>query len=283
MCEMKTKCFYFSILGAVAFFLVISCKKESETFDLTTGPFYDIVLVIGQSNTHQGIGFDSILDKPDENIKQLGRFNENNFKIILAREPLDHISKLTNQIGFALTFAKAYTSEYLKTGHQVLIIPGGRGSTGFDNHYWNKGDTLYNDAVNRTNHVLNHFHSRLVAILWHQGEDDVYNINYQANLDSMIINIRKDIIGNNIKVPFILGGMVPYWVKQDSNRMLTNNIIENTVNRIETTGYANPCLPFLIEKEDNDYISIHFDAQGQREMGRRYFKVYKHLNPATLK
>ncbi|MFH2141185.1 MAG: hypothetical protein ABIJ97_02090 [Bacteroidota bacterium] len=90
----------------------------------------------------------------------------------------------------------------------------------------------------------------------------------------MILKIRKEITGSDTDVPFILGGMVPYWVNQDTNRLVINNIIENTVLRIENTGYANPLKPFLIEKQNNDSISYHFDANGMREMGQRYFSEY---------
>lgn len=41
---------------------------------------YDVILVIGQSNTHQGIGFNPILDVPEIYIKQLGRFDGTNQK-----------------------------------------------------------------------------------------------------------------------------------------------------------------------------------------------------------
>lgn len=272
--KMKSKVL---ILGFCITLIFSSCEKNSESGQTDLNNNFDVILVIGQSNTHQGIGLDVYLDRPYENIKQLGRFEPYNYKIILAKEPLDHLSKLPNNIGFALTFAKKYSDNYLNMGNQVLIIPEGMGITGFSQHSWNKGDTLYNDAVTRTNYVLQNFKSKLVAILWHQGENDVGNPNYQQNLDSMITNIRKDIIGDNSEVPFILGGMVPYWVDQDTNRININNIIETTVNRIAMTGYANPRLPYVINKPDNEYIAIHFNAEGQRELGLRYFSEYQRL------
>ncbi|MFH2141183.1 MAG: hypothetical protein ABIJ97_02080 [Bacteroidota bacterium] len=94
--------YYF--LGLLLVISLISCNKKDEDEQIVDR--YDVVLVIGQSNTHQGLGLDTIIDAPDERIKQLGRFNENNLKIIQAREPLDHFTKQNNQIGFALTFAK---------------------------------------------------------------------------------------------------------------------------------------------------------------------------------
>jgi hypothetical protein len=273
----KTLILVFDILGLLLIILLFKGTNENETFKSELVRKYDVILVIGQSNTHQGIGYDRLLDKSFSNIRQLGRFNDNNYKIIPATEPLDHFSKLTNNIGFALTFAKEYRRACLKPGSDILIIPGGRGATGFGSHYWNPGDTLYNDAVARTNFVLEHFNSKLVAILWHQGESDVGSPAYQEHLDSMVSNIRKDIVGNNTTVPFILGGMVPYWADRDTDRILLNKIIENTVTRIENSGFANPRIPFVIEKPDNDYIPVHFDATGQREMGRRYFSEYQRL------
>jgi hypothetical protein len=256
-------------------FVIISCKKEK--YRTPSGVEFDIILVIGQSNTHQGIGFDFNLDSPRIYIKQLGRHGENNFKIIPATEPLDHVSKLSNNIGFALTFAKQYSFKHLQPNHELLIIPCGMGQTGFANNFWNVGDTLYNDALTRTNYVLNKYKSKLVAVLWHQGENDIFNTNYQATLDSMITNLRKDIVGNNNDVPFILGGMVPYWSNQDTNRIKHNNVIANTPLRINKTGYADPRIPFVITKPDNEYFSIHFDAAGQREMGLRYFSAFQQI------
>lgn len=262
--------FVFIFLG-----FCMSCEKDREV--IREQPVFDVILVMGQSNTHQGYGFDSILDFPCPDIKQFGRFGENNYRIIQAAEPLDHWSKLEHHIGFVLPFAKKYANEYLKSGHEVLIIPCGMGSTGFGQHSWNPGDSLYNDAVARTNYVLSHYNSRLIAILWHQGESDVGNPLFQNCLDSMITILKKDIVGENERIPFILGGLVPYWTDQDSSRIALNRIISATVFRISRTGYADPRQPFVIDKPDNDFIPVHYDANGQREMGIRYFNEFRIL------
>jgi hypothetical protein len=254
------------------FFYLTSCTKHDDRKK------YDVILVIGQSNTHSGIGYDEQLDKTQRKIKQLGRFGDNDYQIILAREPLDHFHKYENHIGFALSFAKKYLDIYLQPSREILIIPGGKGSTGFITNHWNPGDTLYEDAVKRTNYVLTTYpNSKLIAILWHQGEADVHNCNYQQNLDTMITNLRKDIISADESTPFILGGMVPYWVEQDSLRQKTNKIISETPTRIINTGYADPTIPYIIYKSDNDSIPIHYDAAGLREMGERYFEEYQWL------
>jgi hypothetical protein len=270
----------FSIISAVFFVtLFISCKKDNEDLNIDRKKVFDIVLVAGQSNTCSGIGLNYLIDTPDTLVKQLGRF-ENDMKVIDAIEPLDHWSKSQDKIGFALTFAKEYIrANLLDSGKYLLIIPCGKGGTGFKKKEWNRGGVLYNDAIDRVNRVLRANNmNRIVAILWHQGEEDVNYDNYQADLDTMILGMRLDIKSNYISnIPFILGGMVPFWVENYLNADKQQRIIENTVNRIMYTGYANPYLPSVLMRENNTYDFIHYNAEQQRELGRRYFSEYKKI------
>ncbi|MFT5480860.1 MAG: hypothetical protein ACI9NN_001828, partial [Bacteroidia bacterium] len=179
-------------------------------------------------------------------------------------------------IGFAMTFARLYANQLLPLSNKMILIPCGKGATGFRGSDWNRGDELYNDALKRLRYVLDRYaNARLKVILWHQGEDDEGFADYQSRLDSFISQYRMDV--NSKETPFILGGMVPYWVEQDSDRIEINTIIEDGPNRMDRVGYADPLKPFLIEKPDNTFDEIHFDAQGQREMGRRYFDEYNEL------
>jgi len=257
--------------------LIVLTLIQSGCSDMMTSTpkdSYDIILVIGQSNTLAGNGGDIAIGIND--IKQLGRFNENNMQVIEATEPLDHHSKRANHIGFAMTFARLYEKEMLASNRHLLMIPCGKGGTGFYGHFWNKGDTLYQDAVDRVKYCLEKFpSSRVIAILWHQGESDVDNPHYQADLDSMIENIRADI--NAPSVPFILGGMVPYWVQQDEKRIRIQSIIQSTPTRIDLTEYADPTIPSVISKVDDNVDIYHYDADGQRELGKRYFDAFKRL------
>ena len=112
----------------------------------------------------------------------------------------------------------------------------------------------------------------LTSILWHQGESDVGSPSYETDLDNFIINIRNDL--NAANVPFNIGGMVPFWVDQTVERIQQQHLIMTAANRHNYIGYANPELPFRIEKEDNFFDVIHYDAEGQRELGKRYFNEY---------
>ena len=261
------------ISALILLVVVIGCfNKKKEVL-------YDVILVIGQSNTHTGFGLDSNIDTPSNFIKQLGRFDANNYKVIPAIEPLEHHYIQENCVGSAMTFAKSYVHQFLMPNRKILLIPSARGGSGFLNKRWNKGNDLYKDALQRTLFVLDHFsNSKLVAILWHQGEADIANKNFKVNLDSFIINIRHD-IGQD-SVPFILGGMVPYWFNQSKDRVVIQEILKDTPNRIFLTAFADSEVPFPIEKENNERNAIHFDAKGLRELGRRYFNEYKKIRVA---
>ena len=257
-----------------SFFFIFFCSCNNNDIEKNEPTNY-IVLIIGQSNTHWGIGFDSELDKPIETIKQLGRKGNDNMQIIPAIEPLHHHTASENQIGFGLTFSKLL-KDYLNTEKNIILVPCGFGGTSFRENYWNKGDDLYSDAVYRVKYILENYpDSELTSILWHQGESDLGSLSYEKDLDKFIVNLRNDL--NAFDVPFILGGMVPFWVDEFKERQQQQEIISNTINRHNFIGYANPEFPFRIEKEDNLYDMIHFDADGQRELGKRYFEEYLRL------
>ncbi|MGZ3864933.1 MAG: sialate O-acetylesterase [Bacteroidia bacterium] len=240
---------------------------------------YDVFLVAGQSNTYYGIGLDTAIDKGYPGLYQLGRSEPYNMKVIPATEPLHHYFPKPDRIGFAMTFAKLY-DEYTGFKKNILIVPCGMDWTGFIDSSWKRGDCLYNDAVFRTNEVMKRYpNSKLTAILWCQGERDVDNPKFESSLDTMIAGFRRDIIGANSKTPFIMGGMVPFWVEREEKRMKQQERLKNTPNRMPFVAYVDPYEPFRIEKRSNTVDEYHYNAEGQREMGKRFFDAYKILQP----
>ena len=263
--------------------LLSSCKESIElksidfqycdSANISLKTKYNIVLIIGQSNTHYGVGLDLSIDIPQQGVMQLGRFGGNNYQVITANEPLEHHTAREEKIGFALTFANLFKEQLLDEDDTVILIPCGSGGTSFMANDWNKGDHLYIDAVERVKYVLNKFpNSELQAILWHQGESDVENTSYQTALETFINDLRSDLDYPN--VPFILGGMVPHWVRQEEERINQQGIIAAVKDRLSHIGYASPHVPFTIKKIDDTSDEIHFDAAGQRELGWRYFNEF---------
>jgi hypothetical protein len=243
-----------------------SCQKDRSPSGLERVVKYDIFPIIGQSNAYNGYGLDYNLDKTVLQIKQLGRFGINNYKVITGKDPLEHHIIAPGCNSFATHFALKYVQQYGHTGRDVLLIPGAKNSSSFVNSQWRKGDTLYNDIVRRVKYVLETYPgSEIKAFLWHQGESD-------------ITDMRRDVAGpKGDSIPFILGGMVPYWVDLRPDRKITDSVIAETIIRLPSIGYANARSPFIIAKSDNTVNDIHFDAAGQRELGKRYFEAYQKL------
>lgn len=254
------------IISIVSSILFAGCNFK--TYNETP---YDIFIVAGQSNTHAGLVLDRKIDVTNGNIFQLGRYSIYDHIIIPANDPLHHHTIQDDKNGFALNFAKLY-DEYHQNENPIVIIPCGFGGSSISRDWYKEG-SLYNDLISRTKFVLNNYpNSRIKLFLWHQGEADVGNLNYGDLLDAFITNIRNDL--NEENLPFIVGGMVPYWVEQDQNRITQQQIIKETPLRVTNTAYADPEIPFIIEKEDNTFDTIHYSAKGQRELGSRYFDAY---------
>lgn len=239
---------------------------------------FDIFIIMGQSNTENGEGFIAGIDDVPGGIMQLGRHGYNDMKVLEAREPLENWDPRPGRIGFGLVFAKLYRDSVLNQGRKILLIPCGKGNSGFEDKGWNKGDPLYNDAIYRLNWVLEHYQgSQLKAILWQQGERDVSNASYRQQLDDMMESFRRDIRGEFEVYPLLAGGMVPYWVHLDSARERQQDIIMSIPKRITKSAYVDPEFPFVISKPNDTLDDVHYDAAGQRELGRRYFTAYRVL------
>lgn len=270
---------YKTTLILLFLFILYGCTEQSLTEENQT-IVYDIFPVIGQSNTNTGYGLDYNIDITDPRIKQLGRFDSNAYKIIPARDPLEHHVVEVGCNGFAMTFALNYLQYYWQGNRHVLLIPGAKGGSSFRFREWNKGDTLYNDIVRRVKYVLEKYPgSKVRAFLWHQGESDVYwGRDYAKLLDRTIVNMRRDIAGTaGDSIPFLLGEFVPYWTDGYPAAKITDSVIKETPGRVPFTAFVSAREPFVIEKPDNSVNYNHFDAAGQRELGRRYFNVYRAL------
>lgn len=266
-------------LGVIAYTLiclalfVTNCSEFPEPLEVAieSEASFDVFIIMGQSNTLSGKGRDASIDVYPETVLQLGRKLNNNYKIIPAVEPLDNHNRPYDQIGYANKFSKLYDQHLLEKGRNVLLIPCGLGATSFHEGHWNQGDTLYVDALERATYILENTDSELKGILWHQGESDINNRDFRENLDDMIAAFRTDIGYPNL--PFILGGLCPDWVDEKPHlRDRLEQIISTTPDRVANTRFVNPRYPTVIHTDPGEYV--HYSAEDQREMGRRYFLSY---------
>ncbi len=286
---------------------IVSITDSSALPPVENTAGYDVILVIGQSNTHQGEGLSQSLDAENPRIHQVcnprhpdsrcirptGNPSVGAYKIGRSIEPLAHHTLNDNKVGFALSFAKKYITT-IPNHRKVLIIPAGFGGSGFLNtqaqYSWDRhdpdgtgegnapiplhiADGLYDYAVSRTEAAIHARENRLVAVLWNQGENDTNNEYYLTDLKRMINNMRHDL--EAYEVPFITGGLSPAQTKpitENLNKFITAclNYTAFAPSRAEnmgTTSYANALTA-------NNGDLIHINAAGQREFGTRYFNAY---------
>ncbi len=206
-------------------------------------------------------------DKAVADIYQWGSSGDYAGELDLAKEPLSHITQMTNLIGCMLGFAKSYLPS-LKANERLILIPAAMGGTGFSDNRWNPGDDLFTNLVERTNTVLSTFpNAKLDAILWHQGEKDAQNAYgkaaHSAALDSMVLNFRGSILGAQY-VPFIAGEMIYSWVGTDADKVAIQESIQELPSRLDNCYVVNTST--LTAQVDG----IHFDEISMRALGVLY-------------
>jgi Carbohydrate esterase, sialic acid-specific acetylesterase len=239
---------------------------------------YLIVPVLGQSNAvGMGLGLDlEGADRPDPAVHQWAMCGPSKGSAVLAVDPLLHEIP-AGGVGFGMTFAKQLAAE---TGRAVLLIPGARGDTSFtpkNGWTWDPADTrtrrnLYRNAVAAIDAALACYPGSTVAtILWHQGETDVPLMaapEYQAKLDSVIDDLRSRY---GAGLPFLLGQMVAEEMElSGKNYGPINAVHADTPNRRPRTAFI-PGAPSSI----NGGSDRHYNAAGQREMGRAMWLAYR--------
>ena len=171
--------------------------------------------------------FTSSFDYPE------GYVELNKNKIVDMREPLNHTLSRdpnSNMISFATSFAKEYLkiNEFKNSPRKLLIVGCAQSATGI-NEWMQKADAdgLYNLTIQRLQTVKNLLSStnpsKVVAFLWHQGENDITSIfssytdtkknNYKLRLKTSLTGMRTSIMSifnsNNggYTYPILLGGL----------------------------------------------------------------------------
>lgn len=117
--------------------------------------------------------------------------------------------------------------------------------------------------------------NRIVAVLWHQGESDVYanatKEYYREKLQILIDGFRTELCDSDL--PFIAGNMVEEW---RNSQPCAANIISATEDVIKNNrNCAFVSSDGLSGNPDGDFI--HFSNKANIVFGQRYFKAYESL------
>lgn len=221
------------------------------------------VLLIGQSNM-AGRGFlHEVTPIYNENIHTLknGRWQ-------MMTEPI-HYDRSVAGVGPAASFAQAWCKA--NKNEQIGLIPCAEGGSSIDD--WCISGSLFRHAISEAKFAMEN--SELIAILWHQGENDSRSERYKEYHQKLnvIVNAFRKELGVS-EIPFIVGGLGDYLGKSGFGRSCTEyklindellSYAENNKNCYFVTGenlYANP-------------DGIHINAESQRRFGLRYFEAYQ--------
>ncbi|MGB7239931.1 MAG: sialate O-acetylesterase, partial [Rhodococcus sp. (in: high G+C Gram-positive bacteria)] len=257
----------------------------------------DIVIVAGQSNATARTQLTSVVNDPDPRS--------------LVWDGSAIIQEPAQSLAWAQTqwLGSEFAREYLKNNptRRVLIVPAALGSTGFTTTsvtppaagytYVSGGGTwdrtLTADPVNLYSQMIAKAiaartaagaTSRIVAVLWSQGESDraaMTQSQYAAKLDDMIATLRTDLGISDL--PVILGSMAPDLILENTTGTAGINAAHiDTPRRLARTSFV-PGPANLIEFGQS---KLHWSPQGQAVRARQMAVdgLYRaRLNTATEK
>ncbi len=111
-------------------------------------------------------------------------------------------------------------------------------------------------------------YGEIVAVLWHQGENDavIHNDRYAADLEEVVLNFRRDLKLPDL--PFICGELGKFLKGTRCDYPPVEEGIRQVVSKLPRMGLVSS--EGLNDKGDK----LHFDTPSQRIFGKRYFEEY---------
>lgn len=243
---------------------VISTNFPKEIQQATHLPAKEkvwIFLLAGQSNM-AGRGLVEPRDTlPNPRILTVNQHDE----IVLAKEPLHYYEPTRTGLDCGMSFAKTLLMT-VPADVSILVVPAAVGGSSIQQ--W-LGDSTYREVRLLTNMRKKIAVARKVGvvkgILWHQGETNAMNgLEVEQHADNLkkLATIFRD-IGGDAQLPFLMAELGSFSKFPEAFMKLNAQLV----------AYAKTD-PFslLIRTSDLKHKgdSLHFDAEGQRQMGERF-------------
>jgi len=235
---------------------------------------YHVFTEKGQSNV-TGVVYNqsdyTTTEKPNFRIHQINRSaGDYDEDVILAYEPLKHVSNNPAGLTFGFSMAQAYLARINDPRVHVLFVPCGNGDTGYSDPStygrWRVGDDLHENMITRTNVAMAKSSNTVFkALLEFMGEHDSFyglsGASMETYQEAAIADFRSRVTGAADSA-YIVNGLVPEfgYVALDEIELA----IADTPNRITNSGYM-----------DNSDLtgmtpdSVHFYGTAQRIIGAR--------------
>ncbi len=290
--------------------ILIGSALPADRIDLALGGC-DGVILAGQSNmvgwaSAQNIPDPNGVDAPSEWVYQWGYDDQ---FISQAIDPLQHPQDAEDVgVGLGVTFGKtvqAFTesNHYARVGptRPICLIPVATGATGITarsgaagRRWWNDpvmfppdGGVGYQNMFNSTQAFLSdHPGNRIIAILWHQGEEDARTANAQKqpnnwadDVSDMFTTFRAA-IPELATAPIIYGSMLK-CARENGCGYNQGSVIQA---QIESLGALLPFSCYVdlsIIPDSDEEVGEHASAAGYRQMGDLYKDCYLSVTGQT--
>lgn len=233
---------------------------------------FDIIIQGGQSNA-EGSGYGDV-ENPYLANEQTYYLN-GDFTISIAEERVNGNCIMSD---FSLTFASSYIKNgLLSPGRKLLIIRSAVGGTGFITGRWKEKDDLFLRMMDMIDTAVKlNKKNRLVAFLWHQGENEVTSTPDAKLHFNHLYNLVSIVKGqfNCENLPFIAGDFVEEWnTLCFENSSVISNAIKHVCQKVggafvETDGLKSN------NQVHGNQDTIHFSREALYELGERYFKAF---------
>ena len=223
-----------------------------------------VFMMAGQSNM-AGRGFVEPGDTiPDNRILTINKENE----VILAKEPLHFYEPKMTGLDCGMSFARELLA-YIPDSISILMVPTAVGGSSILK--W------LSDAPHRGVPLLSNFkekveiaqkYGEIKGVLWHQGESDIKADRIKKrkeHLDSLFTQFRT--MAGNKELPIVMGKLGNYS-KDPKNWKKMNARIQRYARKDKYAVAVNS--NDLADRGDK----LHFNSEGQRELGKRYANIY---------
>ena len=228
-----------------------------------------IFILAGQSNM-AGRGLVEAEDTiPNERVFSINHEGE----IIPAREPLHWYEPQLTGLDCGHSFGKTL-APHLPDSVTILILPmavGGSSISQWIGDSTHRNVTLFSNFKEKV--AFGKANGTIKAILWHQGESDSGSEElielYQERLQTLFLKFRTQ-IGND-SLPILIGELGSYSAN-DANWQAVNRQIKAYM---ASDPYAS-LIPTSDFTHKGDFI--HFDSEGQRELGKRFALKFLDIN-----
>lgn len=256
---------------------------------------YDILVVSGQSNaTNAGEGsYGAYAGDPEQDgrIFQIGRYGEDNFKVIRLSEPVHFWDQEGSALhSFAVPLARLYASSLDDPARRVLVIPAAKGSTSIL-QWLDRADwaplPIYSDMADRLNFALTlPGDARIIGLFDSQGEADIGVLNFAATIPGFTNpaltlmptpeaygDLKIDLIdrfrGDFGEVPMLFGYPPDAWLPGNTVKAAVKAAIADAAAArshcaaVDTTGFPS-----------NSGLSIHYSAEGLGRLAAAYMTAF---------